>query len=228
MSKPKINKSALRVNSIESFSTKDGDGVRSVIFFQGCKIHCNYCHNPETWDTEGGEQFTPEALADKILRFREYWGSNGGVTISGGEPLLQAKELVGFLQLLKSKGVNITLDTTGSIFNDDVSEVIKLCDLIIIDIKYKKEFLDFAVKQKKKVWMRIVIVPGENDTESAVEKYANELSKRKIEKVELVPFHTLGFDKYKKMGIKNPLEGVKGCSVKRAQELQRYFESIRK
>jgi len=214
--------SKLRINSIESFSTKDGEGVRSVVFLQGCHLRCDYCHNPETWDRNGGEEIYIEELARKILRFKEYWGDNGGVTISGGEPLLQAKELVGFLKILKENDVNVVLNTTGTIFNDDVREVIKLCDSFIIDEKCKEEFLDEVDKQ---ALIRIVIVPGVNDTEKAIDEYAKKFKKHKVE---LVAFHTLGFDKYEKLGIKNPLVGVNGMSLGSLALLQRRFDSIRK
>jgi len=207
----------LRINSIESFSTKDGEGVRSVVFLQGCNLRCDYCHNPETWDEQGGEEVSARDLADKVLRFKDYWGGNGGVTVSGGEPLLQAKELVGFLKILKNKGVNVALDTTGTIWNKDVREVISLCDQIILDEKCKQAFLDEVGKQGKKVLIRIVIIPGVNDTEEAVDEYAEKFKKHKVE---LVPFHTLGFDKYEKLGIANPLVGVKAMSIERVRELQ--------
>jgi len=207
----------LRINSIESFSTKDGEGVRSVVFLQGCHLRCDYCHNPETWDRNGGEEISAEELAEKVLRFKDYWGENGGVTVSGGEPLLQAKELLGFLKLLKEHGVNVVLNTTGTIWNDDVREVVKLCDSFIIDEKCKKNFLDEVERQGKKVLVRIVIIPDVNDTEEAIDKYAKTFRKHKVE---LVPFHTLGFDKYEKLGIDNPLVGTKAMSIERVRELQ--------
>jgi pyruvate formate lyase activating enzyme len=216
----------LKINSIESFSTKDGDGIRSVVFLQGCHLRCDYCHNPETWDETGGEWISQKDLAEKILRFKDYWGSSGGVTISGGEPLLQAKELIGFLKILKEQNVNVVLDTSGTVMNDEVREVVRICDHIILDVEYDEAFLDYAERQKKRIWMRIVIIPDVNDTEGAVDGYAKKLRGRSIEKVELVPFHTLGFEKYKKMGIVNPLEGTKPCSISRVRELQRRFDGI--
>jgi len=245
----------LRINSIESFSTTDGDGVRSVIFLQGCHLRCGYCHNPETWDSNGGESVYIEELAEKVLRFKDYWGEGGGVTVSGGEPLLQAKELIPFLKLLKGQGVNVALDTSGAVaVSDDVREVIRLCDLVILDVKSHPDqrggnsadsvtmqrfldcarndnasydFLNECERQNKRIWIRIVIVPGINDTEEAIDEYAQILKGHKIEKVELVPFHTLGFDKYGKLGIENPLENTKACSVGRVRELQRRLDSLR-
>lgn len=218
--------SELRINSIESFSTKDGEGVRSVVFLQGCHLRCDYCHNPETWNMKGGEVVPIEDLTRRLLRFKEYWGERGGVTISGGEPLLQAKELIGFIKLLKQHNVNIAVDTSGTVSNRDARKVISLCDLVLLDMKKPNElpFLDVVEREKKRTWIRIVIVPGVNDTEEAIDNYAKILKGREIEKVELIPFHTLGFDKYEKLGIKNPLSGTKGMSVSRVRELQRYFE----
>jgi pyruvate formate lyase activating enzyme len=218
----------LRINSIESFSTKDGDGIRSVIFLQGCPLRCDYCHNPETWNVESGEVVTIDQLAYKVLRFADYWGENGGITISGGEPLMQAKELVEFLTFIKPFGVNVALDTSGCIINDNVRELIGMVDHVILDLKDIKDllFLEELEKQNKRVWVRIVIVPNVNDTEQVVTEYANALKGRGIEKTELVPFHTLGFEKYEKMGIVNPLGNTKGMSVSGTVKLQRCFDSI--
>ena len=213
----------LRINSIESFSTKDGEGVRSVVFLQGCLLRCDYCHNPETWDVGGGEEIDVHELAAKILRFKDYWGDNGGVTVSGGEPLLQAKGLIGFLQILKENGVNTAIDTSGSLFDDDVREVIKLCDHIILDNKFDNAFLDEVTRLGKQVLIRMVVIPGINDTEEAIDSFAETFKKHKVE---LVPFHTLGFDKYEKLGIVNPLAGVKALSLDRLAQLQRRLDSI--
>lgn len=218
--------SELRINSIESFSTKDGEGIRSVIFLQGCHLACAYCHNPETWNMKGGERISIQDVAEKILRFRDYWGSEGGVTISGGEPLLQAKELIGLLKLFKEQNVNVALETSGAVWNEDVKKVVEQCDLVIFDLKNKEKSLFFEETEKmnKRIWVRIVIVPDVNDTEEAIDEYVEFLKGRKIEQVELIPFHTLGFEKYKKLGIRNPLAGTKAMSVSRVRELQRRIE----
>jgi len=213
----------LRVNSIESFSTKDGDGVRSVVFLQGCHLACDYCHNPETWDMKGGEEISAEELAEKVLRFKDYWGGTGGVTISGGEPLLQAEALSKFVDILMRNNVHIALNTSGAIINDDVRTLLMCCNLVILDYKDEKTFRAFRSEMNRlrsgrpRTIVRIVIVPGVNDTEEAMIEYARVL---KGERVELVPFHTLGFDKYEKLGIVNPLAGTKAMSMDRLRELQ--------
>lgn len=213
-----------KINSIETMGLVDGPGVRFIVFMQGCPLRCLFCHNPETWDINGkSTSYTPTELVKKILRYKPYFKNNGGVTFSGGEPLMQKQFLLECLKLCKKENIHTCIDTAGSIPNCD--EILKYTDLVLFDIKgtnkdnYKKmtnfnidtslEFLKTCQKMNKKMWIRIVIVPGINDNED----YINELIKiikplKNIEKVELLPYHTLGVNKYKELNIKYKLEGI--------------------
>ena len=201
-----------KVNSIETMGLVDGPGIRFVIFMQGCPLRCKYCHNPETWQINGkADEYTPESLIKKILNYKPYFKHNGGVTFSGGEPLMQKEFLLECLKLCKKENINTCLDTAGSILN--CKEILKYTDLVIFDIKgtnkqnYKEmtkfdidnsiEFLKLCQEMDKRLWIRAVIVPGINDTK----EYINELIRfikplKNVEKVELLPYHTLGVHKY--------------------------------
>ena len=204
----------------------DGPGIRMVLFLQGCPLRCRYCHNPETWDPKKGKEYETKEIIELILKYKNYFGSDGGVTLSGGEPLLQAESLIPLCKKLKANNINIALDTSGVGDRSFYKELLKYIDLVILDIKaidnesYEKltgskieaslEFLDEAQKQEKKLWIRSVIVPNINDNEDYINKLIIFLMNVKnIEKVELLPYHTLGVNKYKTLGIKYSLDGVK-------------------
>ncbi|MDR0849963.1 MAG: pyruvate formate lyase-activating protein [Christensenellaceae bacterium] len=231
------------VNSIESLATFDGEGIRYAIFLQGCNMRCHFCHNPETWcGSHVYDQYTPKELLNKILRYKNYFGKSGGVTFSGGEPLLQARFLAELSKMLKQHDINIVLDTCGSVFNDDVKKVIKLCDLVILDLKYPTEkeyhsytrgslkrtleFLDYLETKKKDTWIRTVIVPGISDSTKYLEKYLNLIKPYScITKYELLGFHTMGFAKYQNLGITNPLESTPALNPDKLIKLQNYVNS---
>ena len=169
-----------RIHSIQSFGTVDGPGVRAVVFMQGCPLRCVCCHNPETWSFSGGEETTAEQLCARLLRYRGYFGTRGGVTVSGGEPLLQAEFVRGLFALLKRHGINTALDTSGCTL-EKAETLLEVTDLVLLDIKYtdpdsylrytgcKMEkplrFLELAQRTGTPVWIRQVIIPGLNDTE---------------------------------------------------------------
>lgn len=227
------------INSIETMGLVDGPGIRMVIFLQGCPLRCLFCHNPETWNTKENMIMTPEEVLKKVLRYKNYFGNEGGITFSGGEPLLQPEFLLETLKLCKENGINTALDTAG--VNNNIGnkeEILKYVDLVIWDIKaidkeeYKKmtskeideslEFLALCQKLNKKMWLRQVIVPGINDTKEYILKLKNFIKPLKnIEKVELLPYHVLGVEKYKKLGLKYRLEGVDAMDVKRCKELEK-------
>lgn len=207
-----------RIHSIESMGLVDGPGVRTVVFLQGCKLRCAYCHNPDTWAMDGGSELTPEELLKKILRFKPYFEkSGGGVTFSGGDPLLQPEFLIEMLKLCKERGIHTAVDTSGYGFGE-YDEILKYTDLVLLDIKHvddigyknltgksKKglnQFLEAAERSKVKLWIRHVVVPGITDSKEHIEKL-KEIIKgiKNIEKVELLPYHTLGVQKYEKLGI---------------------------
>ena len=227
------------INSIETMGLVDGPGIRMVIFLQGCPLRCLFCHNPETWNTKENMIMTPEEVLKKVLRYKNYFGNEGGLTFSGGEPLLQPEFLLETLKLCKENGINTALDTAG--VNNNIGnkeEILKYVDLVIWDIKaidkeeYKKmtskeideslEFLALCQKLNKKMWLRQVIVPGINDTKEYILKLKNFIKPLKnIKKVELLPYHVLGVEKYKKLGLKYRLEGVDAMDVKRCKELEK-------
>lgn len=215
-----------RLHSIETFGALDGPGIRTVFFMQGCPARCMYCHNPDTWEEEAGEQVTVGEVISRARRGRPYYGENGGVTFSGGEPLLQADFLIEAMDALRKDGINSAIDTSGTYFDEKSEEVISHCDMVLLDIKHIdpsrfKELtgreqgtlsllIDAVNRQEKPVWIRQVIVPGFNDDE----KYIRELNKflkriKYIRKIELLGYHNMAEPKYDKLGIKYRLKGVK-------------------
>ena len=138
-----------RIHSFQSLGTVDGPGVRSVIFMQGCPLRCVCCHNPDTWDFEGGEEMSTEVLVNKVLRYKTYYGNNGGVTVSGGEPLMQADFLVEFFKKLKNYGIHTALDTSGCVLNDTVKELLEYTDIVLLDFKYtnEKDYFEYTKMQ---------------------------------------------------------------------------------
>ncbi len=225
-----------KISSIETMGLVDGPGVRFVVFMQGCPLRCKYCHNPETWEINGkADEYSPKELIKKILNYKPYFKNNGGVTFSGGEPLMQKEFLLECLKLCKKENIHTCLDTAGSILN--CKEILKYTDLVIFDIKgtnkknYKEmtkfnidnsiEFLNLCEKMEKKLWIRAVIVPGINDTK----EYINELIRfikplKNVEKVELLPYHTLGVHKYDDLKINYELKGVLDMDKDKCKKLE--------
>lgn len=229
------------INSIETCGLVDGPGIRTVVFFNGCKLRCKYCHNPEMW-TKKEDNYTSKELVDRIVRNKPYFTrNNGGVTFSGGEPLLHADFLIETCKMLKDEGVHIALDTAG-VGLGNYEELLQYIDLVIFDIKaldqkaYKDlvgqdideslRFLDICQKLGKKMWLRQVVVPGINDSNEYMVRLKEFIKPLKnIERVELLPYHTMGVEKYHKLGISYPLEGVEPLSEERCNELNRILKS---
>ena len=230
------------VGNIASFETMglvDGPGVRFVVFLQGCPLRCAYCHNPEMWNPKEAKiQMTPEELVKKIKRYRVYFKDGGGVTVSGGEPLLQAKFVTEVFKLCKQEGIHTCLDTSG--YGDDYEELLDYCDLVILDVKeldsnkYKDlvgkemgkflKFLKVCQEKNKKMWFRQVIVPGYNDTKESVlalKEFASKFSN--IEKIELLPYHTMAIKKYKELGIPYRLSDGPAMDKKKCKDLEKYL-----
>lgn len=226
-----------KVHSIESMGLVDGPGIRTVIFFQGCSLRCKFCHNPDTWTYNGGTEYTPEELVKRIERFKTYFkSSGGGVTFSGGEPLRQPEFLLEVLKLCKAKGIHTCIDTAGYGFGD-YDEILKYTDLVLFDIKhitkdgYKEvtlmeiddslNFLEAMKRNNTKMWIRHVIVPGMTDNIEHlknVKKFVDNIPN--VEKVELLPYHLLGANKYEVMKIKYPLEGVEAMDKELTKKYQ--------
>lgn len=215
-----------RISSFQSLGTVDGPGVRAVVFMQGCPLSCHCCHNPETWDYKGGEEISAENLLNKILRLKGYFGKYGGVTFSGGEPLMQADFLLKFIPILKNEGIHVAIDTSGCILNDTVKKAVEMSDLILLDYKYTNktdylkftgmdinnadDFLNYLYSINKPTWIRQVIIPEINDTEESLLKlYALEKKYSCIEKTELLAFRKLCIEKYKELNIPFPFEHIR-------------------
>lgn len=224
------------IHSIQSLGTVDGPGVRFVAFLKGCNLRCSCCHNPDTWEKSGGELYTPSELVDKAKRFKEYFGEKGGITLSGGEPLLQAEFAREVFSLCHKEGINTCLDTSGSILNDDVKALLKETDRVLLDIKYTTEelykayvngslsatleFLSCLNEQKIPTTLRQVIITGINDNEEnilALKKIRDAHSC--VDKVELLPFRKICQSKYDNMGIKFPFEHISEPSFETMQKL---------
>lgn len=226
------------IDSIETMGLVDGPGIRFVTFFKGCKLRCLFCHNPETWTKDGALEITSEELLKKIHKYHTYY-TDGGVTFSGGEPLLQPDFLIDILKKCKMINLHTAIDTAG-VGIGKYEEILKYTDLVILDVKaytedkYKyitgvnadmsefNKFLEVCQKLDKKLWIRQVIVPGINDTEEYIlglKEYLKNI--KNIERVELLPYHTMGVSKYHKLGIPYKLEGVPDMDINRCKELER-------
>ena len=229
-----------KINSYESMGLVDGPGIRYVVFLQGCALRCQYCHNPDTWlEDKYTEVITPKKLLTKIKRFRPYFGEDGGVTFSGGEPLLQPKFLLECLKLCKENGIHTALDSAGVGFGN-YDRILSLTDLVILDIKAVKEdeykfitgqsmkrfniFLDACQRLGTKLWLRQVIVPGINDDKQhmiALRDYIKTINN--VEKVELLSYKTIGVAKYKALKLPYRLDGVPDMDEKKCKELEKFL-----
>lgn len=209
------------VHSIQSLGTVDGPGVRFVVFMQGCNLRCKCCHNPDTWQIGAGIGFTPNDIVQKALRYRGYFGKDGGITMSGGEPLLQPQFAKEIFTLCKEQGINTCLDTSGSILNDDVKILLSVTDRVLLDYKYTSgtlyrnnvgcsiervnEFLDYLNEQNISTTLRQVIIPTVNDnTDNIIALKAMARTHTCVDKIELLPFRKICAAKYDNMGIPFP------------------------
>lgn len=232
------------IHSFESLAAVDGDGVRFAVFMAGCPLRCVYCHNPDTWQ-KNGKQFTAQQLVNKIARYKPYFKDNGGVTFSGGEPLVQAEFIKELVPLLKEQGIGYVIDTSGAVvLTPAVKYVLENAQCVILDLKFWDDasynmytghgmkntmsVLNYLNEIKKRTWIRTVVVPGINDDKAVMRKYA-ELTRGIdcIEKYELLPFHTLGFFKYEQSGIENKLLNTPPLDADTKADLQKYIDACR-
>lgn len=228
-----------KIHSIETLGTLDGPGIRMVVFLQGCRLRCSYCHNPDTWELNKGTCSAPEEISEKAKRYKPYFINNdGGITFSGGEPLMQPEFLLQCLKRCKKEGIHTVIDTSGVGFGD-YDEILKYTDLVILDIKhsnpekYKKitglsikyynEFKESLIKSNKDIWIKQVVVPNINDTlddMKGFEQEVNSFPRDMIKKVELLPYHTLGVFKYSELKLNYKLEGTQPMSDEKIKELK--------
>lgn len=229
-----------RIHSFESLGAVDGPGVRYIVFMQGCCLKCKYCQNRDTWDLNGGTEYEVEEVFNQIMRYKNYILTNGGVTISGGEPLLQPDFLIELFKKLKAEGIHTCIDTSGTVqLTDKIKEVIALTDLFLLDIKcindevckdlagvsnkLELEFARYLSENGKKLWIRQVLVPGITDDENDLKDLKEFISTLKtVEKVEVLRYHDLGKFKWDNLGLEYPLKRYRTANeadAKRAKEI---------
>ena len=229
-----------KIHSFQSLGTVDGPGVRFVVFFQGCNLRCKCCHNPDTWNYRDGTEYTAEEIVRKVLRFKEYFGKQGGITLSGGEPLLQADFAREIFSLCHANGIHTCLDTSGSIFNENIKTLLSETDRVLLDIKYTNDadyrenagcamqipldFLAYLDEKNIPVTIRQVIIPTVNDNEENIRKL-NEIVKFHtcVDKVELLPFRKICQTKYDNMKLHFPFGHLPQCPKETIDKLYQIF-----
>ncbi len=233
------------IHSIETFGSVDGPGIRFVIFVQGCPMRCQFCHNADTWEIQSPTS-SAQSLIDQALRYRSYWRDKGGITVSGGEPLLQIDFLIELFTLAKKEGIHTALDTSGQPFTfkepfiSKFNTLMNICDLVLLDLKQIDddkhrvltghtnqnilEMAQYLSEINKPVWIRHVTIPGINDSDeelSRLSKFIDTLNN--VERVDILPYHTLGAYKWKELGLTYPLEGVKSPTQEQVDRVKRYL-----
>lgn len=244
----KKNENVAKVHSIETFGSVDGPGIRFIIFLKGCRMRCKFCHNPDTWDINGGQEKTVDELLTQALKYKPYWNKGGGITVSGGEPLLQIDFLIEFFKKAKAKGIHTALDTAGNPFTrkepffSKFKELMEVTDLILLDIKEiddakhkdltgwsNSNILDMAKylsEINKPVWIRHVLVPGGSDNNEELirlDEFIKTLNN--VDRVEVLPYHDLGIYKWEKLGIAYPLINVKPPTKERIENANKLLHT---
>ena len=232
------------VHSYESLAGVDGDGLRYAVFLSGCPLRCAFCHNPDTWQAKLGQEISAEELVKKVTRYKPYFKNGGGLTFSGGEPLLQADFIAECAPRLKDVGISYVIDSSGAVnLTDSVKRALFGAEAVLLDIKFPRDeeyirytgvdfsktkaVLDYLEEIGKPVTIRTVIIPDINDSEEKIAEYAKLIAPYKsVKKYELLPFHTMGFFKYEKLGLANPLKETPAMSRARCDELQKYLNEI--
>lgn len=225
-----------KIHSIESCGTVDGPGIRFVIFTQGCPLRCRYCHNPDTWLSKDGKETSVDYLVKEALKYKSYMNfSGGGVTVTGGEPLMQAEFVLELFSQLKKHKIHTAIDTSGYIFNDTVKKILEITDLVLLDIKhfdptaYKDltgvelaptlQFLDYLGANAINTWIRYVLVPGLTDQQGPLEALSKHLSNfHNITRIDVLPFHQMGSFKWKELGLEYTLADVKEPTRQQIEE----------
>lgn len=226
------------IHSIDTMGLVDGPGIRVVVFMQGCSLRCLFCHNPDTWNKKSDNHLFSNEVVDEIRKYRPYIEQGGGVTFSGGEPLFQSEFLLDMLMLCKKSGIHTCIDTSGTGYDKSIlDDILKYADLIILDIKaideksYKKitgkgmdefnYFVERVIKNNNDLWLRQVIIPQINDSEIYIYKL-KEYVKRfsNVKNIELLPYHTMGIEKYLTLGIKYKLDGTPSMNKEKCEKLE--------
>ncbi|MFV0363185.1 MAG: pyruvate formate-lyase-activating protein [Suipraeoptans sp.] len=236
------------IHSLESFGSVDGPGIRFVIFFAGCPMRCAYCHNPDTWNMNTGTQYTVNELIEKAKRYRSYWGSEGGITVSGGEPLMQIDFLIDLFKEAKTESINTVLDTSGNPFTKQepffskFNILMKYTDLIMLDIKHMDnqehikltgkpnenilEMAEYLSDINKPIWIRHVLVPEITDNYEYLLKLRDLIkSLNNVKKVEVLPYHNMGEFKYEDLGMDYKLKGINPPDESRIENANKILHS---
>ena len=232
------------IHSIESFGSVDGPGIRFLIFLQGCPMRCQFCHNPDSWKVGAGEEWTADGLLDKAERFRSYWGDKGGITVSGGEALMQIDFLIELFEKAHQRGINTCLDTSAQPFTrkgdffQKFERLMKATDTVLLDIKHiddaehrkltrhtNRNILDCARYLSEigiPVWIRHVLIPGITDKDECLGRLRDFLKTLdNVQRIDVLPYHTMGIYKYDKLGIDYPLKDVMSPSAQRVENAVR-------
>lgn len=231
-----------KIHSLESFGTVDGPGIRFVAFLQGCPLRCQYCHNPDTWKADAAVkyEFTPQELLAEVLRYRSFI-AKGGVTLTGGEPLMQPDFCREFFRLCHEEGLHTALDTAGSIVTERTLAVLDYTDLVLLDIKALRpdvcrrvsgadghnslRFLEEADRRGVEVWIRHVVVPGLTDNDDMLDELVAYVRRfPSVRKIEWLPYHTMGVFKYRELGLDYPLDGVEPLTAERIREIRERYQ----
>ena len=239
-----------RISATESFGSVDGPGIRFIVFVQGCRYRCRYCHNPETWEQEGGYEATPEEIFRMAWRYRPYWKQTGGITVSGGEPLLQLAFVTELFRMAKAKGVNTAIDTAGEPFTFDepffsaFEELLPLVDLFLLDLKHIDDeahraltgvsnasalaLAQFLAERGKRMWIRHVLVPGWTAGEDDLRRLSDFIASLKtVDRVEVLPYHAMALHKYEELRLPYRLGDTPAPTaeeIARAEEILRVGE----
>lgn len=235
-------KNYAKIHSIDTFGTVDGPGVRFIVFMQGCHLQCKYCHNRDTWDINSGEYISLDDLLKNIEKYKPYITPNGGVTVSGGEPLLQPHFLISLFKELKKRKIHTAIDTSGMVeLTDTIKEVLSLTDLVLLDIKHIdskkcKDLVGFENTRELKfakylsdnnipIWIRQVLVPGYTDDENDLLKLKNFIkSLKSVERVEILPYHNLGEYKWKELNLEYALKDVRQANIDDVNRAKKILE----
>lgn len=235
------------IHQLESFGSVDGPGIRFIIFFAGCPLRCKYCHNPDTWDMMKGKQYTADELLDEAITCREYWGTKGGITVSGGEPLAQIDFLLELFIKAKERGINTCIDTAGGPFTregewfEKFKQLMNVTDVLLMDIKHINEeehikltghtgkniieMFRYLDEINKPVWIRHVLVPGITDNDEYLIQTRDFIrTLGNVQRVEVLPYHGLGAMKYKDLGIDYVLKDTNSPTAERVQNAREILE----